>query len=237
MAGSAAWASRHPSPPQRQGLGSGASTRRCPSSPAEPREPATYRPSSFRPQAIVGTALLGALASVGAVLLFPGLHWLLWLGTVGLGLSLAAIVPTTLALIGRRIGATSQATAWFFVGLGAGKMTIPWTIGQFFESAGPQTLFVVMGLVLVVALALFAGLGAVALLALVLVRATRRGYSPLGLVSARADAALVTTLRARTHPGLSPESLPSMDDLMPWYLYLMGADSRAVRGQIVECRS
>ncbi len=48
---------------------------------------------------------------------------------------------------------------------------------------------------------------------------------------------VVTTLRARTHPGLSPESLPSMDDLMPWYLYLMGADSRAVRGQIVECRS
>lgn len=48
---------------------------------------------------------------------------------------------------------------------------------------------------------------------------------------------VATTLRARTHPGLSPESLPAMDDLMPWYLYLMGTDSRAVRGQIVECRS
>jgi NAD(P)-dependent dehydrogenase (short-subunit alcohol dehydrogenase family) len=48
---------------------------------------------------------------------------------------------------------------------------------------------------------------------------------------------VATTLRSRTHPGLSPESVPSVDDLMPWYLYLMGADSRSVRGQIVECQS
>lgn len=46
-----------------------------------------------------------------------------------------------------------------------------------------------------------------------------------------------TTLRSRTHPGLAPETIPSVDDLMPWYLYLMGADSRAVRGQIVECQT
>jgi NAD(P)-dependent dehydrogenase (short-subunit alcohol dehydrogenase family) len=48
---------------------------------------------------------------------------------------------------------------------------------------------------------------------------------------------VATTLRARTHPGLDPDSLASADDLMPWYLYLMGADSRAVRGQIVECQA
>ncbi len=47
---------------------------------------------------------------------------------------------------------------------------------------------------------------------------------------------VATTLRTRTHPGLSPETLPSMDDLMPWYLYLMGEDSRSVHGQIVECQ-
>ena len=120
--------------------------------------PATAR---FRPQAIVAASLVGCLISVAAVLLWPGHAWLLWLGTLGLGLSLAAIVPTTLALVGRRIGATSQATAFFFVGLGAGKMTLPWTIGQFFESAGPRSLFIVMGLVLLAAVGLFAGLGAV----------------------------------------------------------------------------
>jgi NAD(P)-dependent dehydrogenase (short-subunit alcohol dehydrogenase family) len=46
-----------------------------------------------------------------------------------------------------------------------------------------------------------------------------------------------TTLRSRTHPGLAPETLPSVDDLMPCYLYLMGADSRGVRGEIVECQT
>ncbi|MDP2111917.1 MAG: SDR family NAD(P)-dependent oxidoreductase [Thiobacillus sp.] len=46
-----------------------------------------------------------------------------------------------------------------------------------------------------------------------------------------------TTLRSRTHPGLAPETVPSVDELMPWYLYLMGADSRAMRGQIVECQT
>ncbi len=48
---------------------------------------------------------------------------------------------------------------------------------------------------------------------------------------------VATTLRARTHPGLAPESLPSVDALMPWYLYLMGKDSRAVSGQIIACQS
>lgn len=47
---------------------------------------------------------------------------------------------------------------------------------------------------------------------------------------------VATTLRAKTHPGLDPESLPRPDDLMPWYLYLMGEDSRSVRGQVVACQ-
>ena len=48
---------------------------------------------------------------------------------------------------------------------------------------------------------------------------------------------VATTLRSRTHPGLAPETVPSADDLMPCYLYLMGEDSRTVRGQIIECQS
>ena len=115
----------------------------------------------FKPQTIVAAALVGCLISVAVVLLWPGRVWLLWVGTVGLGLSLAAIVPTTLALMGRRIGVTSQATAWFFVGAGVGKMSIPWTVGQLFDSVGPQSLFVVVGVVLAAALGLFAALDGV----------------------------------------------------------------------------
>ena len=115
----------------------------------------------FRPQTIVTTALVGCLLSVAVVLLWPGIGWVLWLATLGLGLSLAAIIPTMLALVGRRVGTTSQSTAWLFVGLGVGKMTIPWTIGQFFESVGSQSLFVVIGLGLVAALGLFSVLAVV----------------------------------------------------------------------------
>ena len=48
---------------------------------------------------------------------------------------------------------------------------------------------------------------------------------------------VATTLRSRTHPGLAPETVPTIDSLMPWYLYLMGEDSRSVRGQIIECQT
>lgn len=48
---------------------------------------------------------------------------------------------------------------------------------------------------------------------------------------------VATTLRARTHPGLAPETLTRIDTLIPWYLYLLGEDSRAVRGQIIECQT
>jgi len=47
---------------------------------------------------------------------------------------------------------------------------------------------------------------------------------------------VATTLRSRTHPGLDPETVPSVEALMPWYLYLMGEDSRTLQGQIIECQ-
>ncbi|MFN3545307.1 MAG: SDR family NAD(P)-dependent oxidoreductase [Thiobacillus sp.] len=47
---------------------------------------------------------------------------------------------------------------------------------------------------------------------------------------------VATTLRAKTHPGIPAESLPRPDDILPWYLYLMGEDGRGVRGQVVECQ-
>jgi NAD(P)-dependent dehydrogenase (short-subunit alcohol dehydrogenase family) len=45
-----------------------------------------------------------------------------------------------------------------------------------------------------------------------------------------------TPFRARTHPGQSAETLPQPAALMPCYLYLMGPDSRDVRGQVVPCQ-
>jgi len=41
--------------------------------------------------------------------------------------------------------------------------------------------------------------------------------------------------RTMTHPGETKDTLPSPEDLMPNYLYLMGQDSRGVSGQILSC--
>lgn len=43
--------------------------------------------------------------------------------------------------------------------------------------------------------------------------------------------------RVRTHPAENLATLPNPQDLMPWYLWLMGPDSRETRGQVIECRA
>lgn len=40
--------------------------------------------------------------------------------------------------------------------------------------------------------------------------------------------------RRRTHPGEVQEMLPDPESLMPYYLYLMGGDSRGVSGRIIS---
>jgi NAD(P)-dependent dehydrogenase (short-subunit alcohol dehydrogenase family) len=42
--------------------------------------------------------------------------------------------------------------------------------------------------------------------------------------------------RLRTHPAENRPELPALSDLMPWYLWLIGPDSRETRGQIIACR-
>lgn len=42
-------------------------------------------------------------------------------------------------------------------------------------------------------------------------------------------------LRRKTHPGEDPDNLPQPADLLPWYLWLMGPDSRDARGKTIEC--
>lgn len=45
-----------------------------------------------------------------------------------------------------------------------------------------------------------------------------------------------TQMRAIAFPGEDSSSLPAPDDVLPAYLYLLGADSREVRGQRIDAR-
>ena len=110
----------------------------------------------FRPRSILLGDLMGCLASVGVILLWPNSLTALWLGTFGLGLSMASLFPVTLCLAERFTTITGQVTGWFLVGASLGSMSLPWLIGQLFESVGPRVTMLAIMADLVAAAGVFA---------------------------------------------------------------------------------
>ena len=98
----------------------------------------------LRPRSILLIDLAGCLISVGVILLAPGSMFAVWVGTLGAGLAMASIFPTTISLAESRIRITGQITGWFFVGASLGGMTVPWLIGQLFEPIGPRVTMLVI---------------------------------------------------------------------------------------------
>lgn len=110
-----------------------------------------------RPQWMLLGDLVGALLSVAAILAWPASTAVLWVGALGLGLSLASVFPTLMSLAERKMVVTGSVTGWFLVGSSAGGMTLPWVIGQLFESSGPRVAIVAIGIVLVAAIGAWVG--------------------------------------------------------------------------------
>lgn len=106
----------------------------------------------FRPRSILLCDLLGCVASVGVILLWPGSLLLTLMGTIGLGLAMASIFPTTLTFAGRRMSITGRVTGWFIVGASAGSMSLPWLIGQLFERTGARITMILIISALIAAL-------------------------------------------------------------------------------------
>jgi fucose permease len=84
-----------------------------------------------RPKWMLTIDLLGALASTIVLLTVPGPTGL-WLGTLGLGISLASVFPAALALAGECMPLTGAVTSRIFVGASVGTITMPWIIGESF---------------------------------------------------------------------------------------------------------
>lgn len=101
----------------------------------------------FKPQVMLYTDMVGCLVSLGVILLWPGSAVALWVGTLGLGFSMASIFPSAMVLAGQRMHLTGEITGLYLMGAGAGGMFLPWFIGQMFERIGPG---VTMDIILVV---------------------------------------------------------------------------------------
>ncbi len=112
----------------------------------------------LHPRSILMIDLVGCLLSVSVILLWPGSLIALWSGTLGVGLAMASVFPTTISLAESRMNITGQVTSWFFVGASLGGMTVPWTIGQLFESIGPRVTMMTILADLVLATGVFVAL-------------------------------------------------------------------------------
>ena len=97
-----------------------------------------------RSQAILFADLIGCAISTIIVMLWKDSSLALWVGSIGLGLSMASIFPTFLMLAGERMEVTGAMTGWFLVGSGAGSMLLPWLIGQIFVRTGAGAMTIVL---------------------------------------------------------------------------------------------
>ena len=89
----------------------------------------------YPPRKILLPEIIGAFISAALMLIFPKA---IWIGTIGLGLSLSCLFPQMLAFAGRRLAITGKMTSYFFIGASGGAMLLPWFVGQLFETVGPK---------------------------------------------------------------------------------------------------
>lgn len=96
--------------------------------------------TKIRPRTILFVDFFGCAISTLVIMLWHESVPALWVGTFGLGLSMASIFPTFMILAGERMQITGAITGWFLVGSGAGSMFLPWLIGQIFTVTGPKAM-------------------------------------------------------------------------------------------------
>jgi len=98
----------------------------------------------LRSQTILFIDIIGCAISTIIIMLWKDSNLALWVGTIGLGISMASVFPTFIMLAGERMQITGAITGWFLVGSGAGSMLLPWLIGQIFARTGPKAMTTVL---------------------------------------------------------------------------------------------
>ena len=109
----------------------------------------------FSPDRMLAITLPAAVSSIAVLVFVPG-PGVVWIGTFLLGLTVAAVFPTMLALVGTRTPITGSVTGLLFASASCGAMFLPWMIGQVFEPLGPRSALVIIGANLVVSTGLVA---------------------------------------------------------------------------------
>jgi FHS family Na+ dependent glucose MFS transporter 1 len=98
----------------------------------------------FSPSKLLIANMAGCLVGLSLAIVGGGSTTITWLATIVLGVSVASFFPVSLSFARETITITAQFTGLMFVGASLGGMFLPWLIGQFFETAGPQSAMVIM---------------------------------------------------------------------------------------------
>ncbi len=111
----------------------------------------------FHPHVILLGNLIGSLGFLSFFALWPDPVIGTWVGTLGFGLAMSSIFPTTLVWVERHVPLSGQVTGFIFGGGSLGAMTLPWLIGQWIESAPSYFMIVVLFANLLIALGILIG--------------------------------------------------------------------------------
>jgi MFS transporter, FHS family, Na+ dependent glucose transporter 1 len=107
------------------------------------------------PRFMLTSDIAGSVASLLLILAFPGVEWALWVGSIGMGVSVATMFATGLNYAEKRMTITGKVTSAFLVGGSIGGMTVTWLIGQLFERIGPRVTIVAILVDMVLAAGVF----------------------------------------------------------------------------------
>ncbi len=104
---------------------------------------------------IIPLYLIGATTNAAILFFFREISLAVWIGSIGMGLSIAALFPSTYTLVQQKIHLTGKMTGIVWACGSFGAMFIPWLIGQEIETRGPASMMLIMLLVWSLALGIF----------------------------------------------------------------------------------
>jgi FHS family Na+ dependent glucose MFS transporter 1 len=109
----------------------------------------------IKPQRLIWIYLWGAVLSVSLMSLSSSQPWSIWLGTAGMGLSLAAIFPTTFSYVGNRTQLSGKQNGLVWATGSLGAIILPWVIGKTFDFQGSINMMNILLIAWLIGLGLF----------------------------------------------------------------------------------
>jgi fucose permease len=110
--------------------------------------------AKIAPKTLLLIDTFGCAICISTLLVWPNTFWVMVAGVCGVGFFIATIAPTTFSMAEQFLQVSGQIAGWLVAGISVGAMLIPWMVGQFFESTGPQALVVTVLFSLIIALAI-----------------------------------------------------------------------------------